>query len=467
MGEKCLTKDYERFLRSKMIVDRKSGFVIDLKNLNKMLFDWQKVIVKWALARGRAAIFADCGLGKTPMQLEWAKWVCDRENGSILILAPLAVSQQTKREGEKFGIEVNICESNDDIVKGINITNYEKLHKFDSKDFIGIVLDESSILKSFAGVRRNEIINAFGKTKYRLACTATPAPNDYMELGNHCEFLGVMTRVEMLATFFINDTAHTGHWRLKGHIKDNVYWKWMASWAVMLSKPSDIGYDDGGFILPEITYYEHIIKTTVKSKRGLFVKEASTLDERRGVRKETIALRCQAAADLINSTDERWVVWCNLNDEGDYLEKAIEDIVQVAGRHSDDLKTSRMIGFANGGIRRIVTKPKIAGLGMNWQICHNAAFVGLSDSWEQFYQAVRRIWRFMQKHDVNVHIFLEEREGKVLRNIKRKDEQARRMIDSMIVYMKDLVKAQLGQGGREFEKYLPTKEMRLPEWMKS
>jgi hypothetical protein len=290
---------YKNFLKSKQIIDQKSGFEIPLSKLNSALFDWQKVIVRWALARGRAALFEDCGLGKTPQQLEWADQICKKEKEPILILAPLAVSQQTHREGKKFNIKVNICKSQKDIKNGINITNYEKLHKFKHDKFIGVVLDESSILKNFSGSIRNEIIGAFSKTKYRLACTATPSPNDYSELGNHAEFLGIMSRSEMLATFFINDTAHTGTWRLKGHVQNNIFWKWMASWSVMITKPSDIGFEDKGFALPKIKYHQHIIETKSKPSFGFFPEIAQTLNDRRKVRNETIEIRCNEAAKLI------------------------------------------------------------------------------------------------------------------------------------------------------------------------
>ena len=457
---------YNQFLETKQIVDEKSGFDVSLNELNPMLFDWQKVLVRWAIGRGRAALFADCGLGKTPMQLEWANQIHKKEKEPILILAPLAVSEQTCREGEKFGIKVNICKSDADVINGINITNYEKLHKFDPDKFIGIVLDESGILKNFAGATRNEIINAFQKTPYRLACTATPSPNDYMELGNHAEFLGIMTRSEMLATFFINDTKDTGTWRLKGHVKDNIFWKWMSSWAVMISKPSDIGFEDGNFLLPEIEYHEHVIKSSAMPKNGLLLEEASTLDERRCVRRETIELRCRAAANLINETDDRWVCWCNLNAEGETMARYVDNAVEVAGRHTNEVKIERMIGFAIGNIERIVTKPKIAGLGMNWQICHKGAFIGLSDSWEQFYQAVRRKWRFGQKKKVDIHIFIEEREGRVLKNIQRKDEQAKAMIQNMIRHTRELTKKELGQLEKSFVEYCPQEKMRLPLWIK-
>jgi len=446
-------------------VDQQTGFKVDLDDLNPMLFDWQKVIVRWSLARGRSAIFADCGLGKSPMQLEWANHVHKKTEEPILILAPLAVAEQTKREGIKFGIRTKVCSDKNDVCNGINITNYQKMHKFDLSVFSGIVLDESSILKNFSGAIRNQIIEAFVRTPYRLACTATPAPNDYTELGNHSEFLGVLKRTEMNSTFFINDTGDTGTWRLKGHVKDNKFWIWLASWAVMISKPSDIGFEDGDFILPEIRYHEHIIKSKVKPKGRFFISKACTLNERRKVRKETIDIRCKFASDLINKTDDRWVVWCNLNDEGDTLTKNIEDSLQVAGRHSDEIKAKRMTDFALGKLKRIVTKPKIAGLGMNWQIANKGFFVGLSDSWEQFYQAVRREWRFGQTKEVDIHIVIEEREGKVLDNIKRKDKQARKMVQNMIKHMKDLTKKELGQTKRTFVDYKPEVKMELPEWI--
>jgi len=461
-----IAKRYSHFLKKKGLNFLSSGFKIEEKHINSKLYLFQRDIVKWALQKGRACLFEDCGLGKTVQQLEWAHQISKKEDAPVLIVAPLAVAEQTKLEGDWFGTPVHICTKQKDVQKGINITNYEKLHKFIGSEFIGVVLDESSILKSFSGVIRNQIIDMFKTIPYRLACTATPAPNDYMELGNHAEFLGVMTRVEMLSMFFINDTANTGHWRLKGHVKNNIFWKWLSSWSVMISKPSDIGYENGDFELPNIHYHEHIIQTIAKPKYGFFTFPAQTLNERREVRRETIKIRCQEAGDLINSTKDRWVVWCNLNTEGDCLEKYIDESIQVAGRHSNEIKTERMMGFAIGDVKRIITKPKIAGLGMNWQICSHAAFVGLSDSWEQFYQAVRRIWRFGQEKEVHIHIFLEEREGAVLANIKRKDIQAKKMVENMIVYMGDLMKTELGQTKKDFTDYLPMIEMELPEWIK-
>lgn len=401
----------------------------------------------------------------TIQQLTWANAVSEKTKGSVLILAPLAVTEQTKEEGKKFNIPVNICMSNNDVKKGVNITNYEKLHKFNTDVFDGIVLDESGILKNFSGAMRNQIIDSFQKTPYRLACTATPAPNDWIELGNHAEFLGVMSRAEMLATFFINDTGDTGKWRLKGHVKDNLFWKWLSSWSVMLSSPEQLGFTEGNFKLPPITFHEHIIKSSVKPKNGFFNQVVSDLNSRRNIRKETIDIRCQESSELINSTDDMWVIWCGLNNESELLANSINDSVEVAGKHSDEQKAQRMLDFAKGKIKRIITKPSIAGHGMNWQVCNKAAFVGLNDSWEQFYQAVRRIWRFGQKKPVEVHIFLEEREGPVLKNIYRKEKQAKEMIESMIEHTKKLSKIEITQSKRHTIEYNPQKIMEIPEWL--
>lgn len=462
-------EDYSVFLHSKEFVDVPSGFDVGLEELNPALFDWQKVLVRWALRRGRAALFEDCGLGKTIQQLEWARHVSSRKGAPVLIFAPLAVAEQTRQEGQRFGIDVTICSSQDDVVDGINITNYEKFHKFDPSVFCGVVVDESSILKSYTGVFRNEIIEKFGSVPYRLACTATPSPNDYMELGNHSEFLGVMTRVEMLSMFFINDTGDTQKWRLKGHVRDNLFWKWLSSWAVMLSRPSDLGYDDNGFILPELRYHEHLLDPPPNSRRkggGLFpiFDQVTGMDERREVRRDTIEVRCRYAADLINGIGGSWVIWCGLNAEGDLLEKLIDGAVQVAGRHPDEVKAERMLDFVNRG-GRLVTKPRIAGHGMNWQVCNRMAFVGLNDSWEDLYQAVRRVWRFGQRKEVDVHIILDRREGSVLSNVRSKDERAVKMVQEMLTHTRDLSRREVRMAGRDFVKYEPTMEIEVPQWL--
>ena len=427
--------DYQEFLQKKAIVDYPSGHQPD--DLNPMLFDFQREITAWAIRRGRAAIFADCGLGKTPMQLVWAEAVTRHINKPALILAPLAVSKQTKREGEKFNIEVNICRSQSDVKRGINITNYEMLHNFDIGLFGAVVLDESSILKSYTGRYRNQIIEATARTPYRLACTATPAPNDYMELGNHAEFLGVVTRSEMLSMFFINDTSNVGTWRLKGHGQSE-FWKWLCSWAVMIGKPSDIGFTDNGFLLPALNVVEHTVKHGKPLPGKLFLEPAETLSERREARRETIAARCEQIAEMVNTIKEPWLVWCGLNDEGALLSKLIPDSVEVKGADDIEHKESSMIGFSEGKIRVLVTKSKIAGFGMNWQHCSNMAFAGLSDSYEAYYQAIRRCWRFGQEKTVNVNIVTSDMESNIVENIRRKEKDATNMRDEMVKSMSDI-----------------------------
>jgi len=452
--------EYKDFLKTKQIKDVKTGF--DPIYYNENLYDFQDAIESWAIKRGRAAIFADCGLGKTPMQLIWAENILRKTNMPIIILAPLAVSKQTKREGEKFGIEVNVVRNQDQIVKGINITNYENLHNFDPNEFSGIVLDESSILKSFSGKYRNEIISCFLKTPYKLACTATPSPNDYMELGNHSEFLGIITRSEMLSMFFINDTSNVGTWRLKGHGQDE-FWKWLCSWAVMIQKPSDIGFDDSLFILPKLNVVEHEIEHGEPLPGNLFVQQASTLHERRLARRETIEKRCGLIADMVCDSNEKWLIWCNLNDEGTTLKNMISDAIEIKGQDTIEHKENSMLGFSNGDIRVLITKPKIAGFGVNWQSCHNIAFAGISDSYESYYQCVRRCWRFGQKHPVNVHIVTADIELNVLDNIKRKEKNAQDMADNMLNHMRKSMNEEI-KGSSRFEYKLKNDHSSGPGW---
>lgn len=425
--------NYKDFLQTKKIQDNKCGIDIDDSKINQMLFPFQKAIVRWALQRGRAALFADCGLGKTPCQLEWAQHIFENTNESILILAPLAVSEQTVREGKKFGIDVNLCRSQDDISLGINITNYEMLHKFDPASFGGLVLDESSILKSFTGKVRKQIIEFSSGIKYRLACTATPAPNDYIEIINHAEFLGVMRGKEIIALFFSQDGNTTHNWKLKGHAY-NDFWLWLATWSVAMNRPSDLGYDDNGFILPELNIINHKVDSNIIEDGFLFPVEAVTLQERLQARRGSVGIRSAAAAELVNNSDEQWIVWCNLNNESHELKKSISGAVEIKGSDSIDHKRNSLLDFATGKIRVLVTKPLIAGFGMNFQNCHNMAFVGLSDSYEQFYQAMRRCWRFGQQHEVDVHIVTAEVEGRVKSNIMRKEKNAKEMIENIIMF---------------------------------
>lgn len=448
---------YNDFINNKTSVIKPSGFEISISELNNKLFDYQKDIVRWALAKGKAAIFADCGLGKTPMQLEWANQIIKKYGGKVLILAPLAVANQTKTEGIKFDIDVNICESQDDVKEGINITNYEKLSKFISKDFIGVILDESSILKSFTGKIRNEIIDNFNKTPFKLACTATPSPNDYMELGNHSEFLGVMTRSEMLSMYFIHDGSDTSKWRLKGHAED-VFWKWMCSWSVFLDNPKSLGYEIDGFKLPDLNIQEIIVDGDE------IIVERQTLTQRRQARRDSLELRCKKAAELVNSNDEQWLVWCDLNDESKKLYELIEDSFEIKGSDKAKYKIEIMEDFSKDMIKCLVTKPSIAGFGMNWQQCNNMIFVGLSDSYEAYYQAVRRCWRFGQKKQVNVYVIISKNEGAVKSNIERKDEQAKKLINNMVNLTKDIIKENLKSTTRLTTEYNAEITMILPDW---
>lgn len=424
---------YAQFLDSKRIKVEVSGFEVQTDSLNPMLFPFQRDIVRWALQRGRAALFEDCGLGKTPQQLEWAHQVHRHTGGNVLIFAPLAVATQTQQEGHKFGIAVNICATQDDIRPGVNITNYEKLHHFTPDGLAGIVLDESSILKSYDGTTRKALNDFAAVIPYRLACTATPAPNDLIELTNHAEFLGIMNGKEIIALYFTQDGNTTHQWRLKGHARGE-FWKWIAQWSVAIRKPSDLGYEDNGFVLPELQMHSHVVGSKAWGGR-LFAVDGQTLQERREARRSSLEDRVAATAALVNADSEQWVVWCDLNAESEALARAINGAIEVAGRHSDEHKIDAMTGFAEGRYRVIVTKPTIAGFGMNWQHCANMAFVGLSDSYEQQYQAIRRCWRFGQMRPVSVHVVTAEAEGAVVANIRRKEQQAATMFDSIVKHM--------------------------------
>lgn len=449
--------NYEDFLKSKRFVLESSGFDIDKSELNPMLYEFQKDIVRWALKKGKACIFADCGLGKTPMQLSWAHQVCTHAGGMVLILAPLAVADQTKREAEKFGYTAKVVESQSECISGINITNYEKMDKFVANEFVGVVLDESSILKSYSGKVRTAIIQNFHSVPYKLACTATPAPNDYMEIGNHSEFCGVMTRSEMLSMFFVHDGGQTSKWRLKGHATD-VFWQWLATFSVFVDNPANIGYQVSGYDLPKLNINEIIVDGNEP------IKESLTLTERREARKESLELRCKKAAKLVNSSNEKWLVWCDLNDESARLSELISESVEVKGSDKSEYKSNSMLAFSDGTVKCLITKPKIAGFGMNWQNCHNMIFTGLSDSYEQYYQAVRRCWRFGQEKPVNVYIIISAKEGCVKENIARKQCDFQKMQSEMTELTKEITKKELKSTCRISTPYEPTKEMKLPDW---
>ena len=457
---------YEDFLAGKQRIPPSCGFEVDKPAMNIHMFEWQKDITRWALRKGRAALFEECGNGKTIQQLEFADQVAKREGMPVLIVAPLTVGAQTLREAQKFGYSAAICRTQSDVTPGINITNYEMLHHFDGSAFAGVVLDESSILKNYTGKLRNQIIEMFKDTPYRLSCTATPSPNDYMELGNQVEFLGIMSRTEMLATYFIHDGSDTSKWRLKGHAEDR-FWEWVSTWAVVLTCPGDLGYPNDGYILPPLSMTEHIVEVKSDGEYSLFGCEiAKTLTERRDARRASLRERCEQAAEIIaQNPDEQWVCWCDLNAESELLAEIIPNSEEVRGSDKPEAKEDALIRFANGALRVLVTKPSIAGFGMNWQQCHNMIFVGLSDSYEQMYQAIRRCYRFGQKRTVNVHIVTSSAEGAVKANVERKEQQAAEMKQNMVQYTKEILRKDIRGQERIVIPYDPQIAMIVPDWV--
>lgn len=419
--------EYERFLESKITRFSDSGFTPN--ELNPALFDFQDHIVRTALQKGRYAVFADCGLGKTLMQLEWAHQVADHTGRPVLILAPLAVAGQTIKEGEKFGIKVERFAGSDS--PGIYITNYEQLDKVEDPGiFAGIVLDESSILKNFEGKTKQQIIDTFQDTPYKLACTATPSPNDVMELGNHAEFLGVMRSNEMLAMYFVHDGGDTKKWHLKGHAKSD-FWAFVASWSVMLAKPQDIGFTAEGFDLPELRFIEKRIETEKRDNGMLFNEVAVSATNFNQELRITKLERMEQAAEIINGSDESFIVWVKQNEEADTLGEMI-DAVEVRGNEHPDKKEKKLLGFAADEFRVLLTKTKIAQFGLNYQNCHNQVFASLDFSFEGLYQAIRRSYRFGQRHPVNIYIITTDTMQNVIESIERKEKQFKEMQEQMI-----------------------------------
>lgn len=421
------TSRYEQFLANKRRQVAQVGPTVEAGDVNPILHDWQRQIVVWAVSTGRAAIFADCGLGKTFMQLEWARLI----GQTALIVAPLSVARQTAREAAKIGMTVAYVRHQSEITgPGIWITNYEMVEHFDPDQFDAVVLDESSILKNVDGTTRKALTEKFTSIKYRLACTATPAPNDVSELCNHAEFLGAMPRNEMLAAYFVHDDEG---WRPKGHALDAMY-RWMSSWAVAIRKPSDAGYDDTGYNLPTLSIVPQIVEVTIAPDDQLFATELGGVGGRAKVRRDTLDARVARAVELVTGDHDQWIVWCGLNDEADAITRAIPDAVNVSGSLDPDTKADMIEQFQDGKYRVLVTKPAIAGFGMNFQNCHQMAFVGLSDSWESYYQAIRRCWRFGQQHPVDAHIVLSELEQQIAHNIQRKERDASHTSDRLVEF---------------------------------
>jgi hypothetical protein len=479
-----VVSDYRAFLDRKSQFNAGSGF--DPVWMPSFLFDFQASLVEWATLKGRAAIFADCGLGKTAMQLAWAENVIRKTNRPVLVVTPLAVSQQTAREAAKFGIECSVSKDGTH-GGGIVVTNYERLHYFDETRFAGIVCDESSILKSFQGATRKQITRFASKMPYRLLCTATAAPNDYVELGTSSEALGELSYSDMLRRFFrqLDDkgqkretkqqdeaarlieadpnyfrklafrVAQTiGQWRLKHHAVEP-FWRWVASWARACRKPSDLGFDDADFVLPPLRERDHMIKAAEPPPGMLFTIPAFGLGEEREERRRTLNDRCEFAASLVDH-DRPAVVWCHMNDEGDLLEDLIPDAEQIAGRTPDDRKAELYEAFASGQLRVLVIKPKIGAWGLNWQHCNHVVSFA-SHSYEQYYQSVRRCWRFGQTRPVDLDVIATEGEVRVLENMRRKADQARLMFDMLVTEMNRSVRVE--------RENLYTKEAQVPSWL--
>jgi len=457
--------EYIEFLKQKAITNIDAGFHADESKFPDAIFPHQSACVKYACKKGRSGLFLDTGLGKTITQLTWADQVRRETGGIVLVLAPLAVASQTEREGAKFGISVKQISNPLEMGKvGVYVTNYEKMHLFvESLDMIdGVVLDESSILKGMDGKMRRLITESFSQTPYRLSCSATPSPNDFMELGTQSEFLGVMTQTEMLATFFIHDGGDTSKWRLKGHGRDK-FFEWLASWSIFLTSPSDLGFDGSAYVLPEIHYHQHVIET--EPENGLFVEPAQGLLERNQARRDTVADRCKKAAEIINGIDSPALVWCHLNNESELLTSLIDDAVEVTGSDSPEHKAMALISFVDNKIKALVSKPKIAGYGMNLQNSHHCVFVGLSDSWESFYQAIRRQWRFGQKQEVHVHIVSADIEGAVVENIQRKDAQHNMLMENMMRIMRKHIEKEVFGARLDKAEYDPQIEIVLPDFI--
>jgi hypothetical protein len=457
--------DYQRFIADKAGRCESYGFAPSW--VPDFLMPFQRDLVEWSVRRGRGAIFADCGLGKTPMQLVWAKNVVLHTNGRVLILAPLAVGAQTLREAEKFGIEAHRSREGEMPGK-IIVTNYERLHHFNAEDFVACVCDESSILKNYDGVYKAEVTEFMRRLPYRLLCTATAAPNDYIELGTSAEALGELGFMDMLGRFFKNDTNPTvdtrrqwarhgsevPKWRFKKHAEEP-FWRWVCSWARAVRRPSDIGHDDGAFVLPSLHEREHIVADTGPREGMLFTLPAVGLWEQREERRRTIKERCEMAAELSANRDAS-ILWCHLNAEGDLLEKLVPDCVQVCGAQSDDAKEESLMAFLSGQARVLVTKPMCAGFGLNLQHCAHMTFFP-SHSYEQYYQSVRRCWRFGQTREVVVDIVTTEGEAQVMHNLQRKSDQADKMFSALVAHMRH------AQGIGIAEKF--QKQEEVPSWL--
>jgi hypothetical protein len=457
--------DYAKFLASKRILAAPCGFAVKDADLNPMLMPFQRDIAKWALRRGKAAVFAHTGLGKGPIQLDWCRLVSKRAKRPTMILAPLAVAQQFQREAEKFSVPITLCESDGDVSKGVNVTNYEKIGAFDLARFAGISLDESSCIKDWTSKTTQTLIEQLKDTPYKLCCTATPSPNDHSELGTHAEILDVMRRPAMLAMFFEHDGKNTSAWVLKGHGR-KPFFKFVASWAVCIMKPSDLGYPDEGFDLPPLYRHEHIVPVdhSVNTEGMLFRCPDMSAT---GLHKEmrlTAAARAAKVAELVNAKPGvPWLIWCNTDYESGELLKALPDVVEVRGPDSPAKKICAIMGFCDGNINQLLSKLSIFGWGLNLQHCRDMAFVGLSYSFEAIFQGIRRCWRFGQTQPVHAHLVMAETEGAVMESLRRKEKQYNELQSEMNTAMKE---EQLA-ARHKAKRYEHLKEIEVPAWLSS
>ena len=458
--------DYDEFLRHKQITVKESGF--DCDDRNPKLFDWQNDVVRWALKKGRAAIFSDCGLGKTACQLWWALKVSEHTKRPVLIIAPLAVAQQTKREGQKFDVPVNICRTQADVRDGVNITNYEMIEHFEPAAFAGVVLDESSILKAYMGKTKRELIAMFEGTRYKLVCTATPSPNDQMELLNQAEYLGIMRSSQALAIWFVTDQSKMGAYRLKRHGEES-FWDWCATWAVCFQKPSDLDarYSDEGYNLPGLEERDIVLKINEiddNLKNGFLRDIQTSATGFHREKKYTLKERCAACKEIVESSDEQYLVWCFTNDEADELRRIMPYAVEVRGNDTREKKEQAAIDFASGKTRVLISKSSIFGYGLNFQNCHKAVFCGMDYSYEGYYQAVRRLYRFGQTEDVTIYRVLGSTEINILNNVNAKQDMQGAMHSGMVEAMKRRESVAVKEYYADYT--AATKAMTVPAWIK-
>lgn len=458
-----MTLAYRDFLAAKARMVEATGRDVDPSEVHPLLMAHQRDTVVWAVRGGRRAIFADAGLGKTFMQLEWARLI----GKPTLILAPLSVARQTVTEAARIGIEVVYARRQADAGR-ITIANYELIDRFDPAAFGAVVLDESSILKATAGATRNALIELFQRTPYRLCCTATPAPNDIQEITNHAEFLSIARRRDVLASFFLHasDDARASGWRLKGHARE-AFWRWLASWSMSLKRPSDLGYPDDGYLLPRLTVTPVVVPTDYTTPGKLFADRLQGITERAAIRRLTVPGRVAAAAALIDAEpNEPWIAWCGLNDEARALLAALGTrAVEVRGSDAPERKAEVLEAFIDGQVSVLVTKTTIAGFGMNFQHCARQVFVGINDSYEQYYQAIRRSWRFGQQRPVRVYVVVAEPELAVLENVRRKEREAEEMATELVRHVASYERAALGISTRADAAYQPARAIEVPAWL--